>query len=62
LNCDLMWMICVPFSTPVNNRENGEHGWQDDTNDLVKCAGGFGTNENAKANRHCRVRRRLDQY
>jgi hypothetical protein len=26
LNCDLMGMIWVPFSTPVNNRENGETG------------------------------------
>jgi hypothetical protein len=44
-----MWMACVPFSTPVNNRENGEHGWQDGANDLVKCAGSFGRNENAKS-------------
>jgi hypothetical protein len=44
-----MWMACVPFSTPVNNRENGEHEWQDGANDLVKCAGSFGRNENAKS-------------
>jgi len=43
----------------VNNREKDEYEVQDGANDLVKCACNFGRNENAKMNRHYRVRRRL---
>jgi len=51
-----MWMIGVPVSTPVKNRENGEHGVQYCANDLVKCTSSFGRKENAKANQHYRAR------